>query len=153
MVIKSGDNGNSIYQPWGPAVLSAKGFQVKNLLGSFGAWDKHTSTLRRKIAVGVPAWCFYLAVGTFGKDRHQVMVGSGSQSPITPVGAYLPENLSEETLSKLFVGQQVAEAMVQYMDGAADWLSAWRDASKDQLGERPAENDYSQEPPMEDIPF
>lgn len=153
MAIKTGENGSATYAPWGPVVLSAKGFQAKNLIGSFGAWDKHTSSLRRKIAQGVPAWCFYLAIGTFGQQRQQVMVGSNSQSPITPVGAYLPENLSEPTFSKLFVGQQVAEAMVQYMDGAQDWLNAWKDASKDQLGDRPVDGDFVQEPPMEDIPF
>jgi hypothetical protein len=151
MAIKT--DANSAYTPWGPVILSAKGFQAKNLLGAFGAWDKFTASQRRKVAPGVPAWCFYLAIGTFGKDRQQVMVGSSSQSPITPIGAYLPEGLTEDTLTKLFVGQQTAEAMADYLQGAVDWLSAWKDSSKDQLGGQPVDGEFVPEAPGEDIPF
>lgn len=147
---------NGETSPWGPVVLSAKGFQAKNLSGAFSAWSKHTASLRHKIAPDVPAWCFYLAVGTFGNDRKQVMVGKSSQSPITPISAYLPDNLTEETMTKLFVGQKIAEAMVQYLDDSKEWLDAWN--IKDSASAVPAaagDDGFfpDEQPPMEDIPF
>lgn len=117
---------NSLAAAWGPVVLSAKGFQANNLMDSFTAWNKHTQTLRRKIAPGVPAWCFYLAIGTFG-ERKTAMVGkSGAQSPITPISAFLPTDLTEQTLEKLFVQNDIAGAMGVYLGDAAEWLNAWK---------------------------
>jgi hypothetical protein len=127
---------NKQFTPWGPAVLSAKGFQATNLLKSFDAWSKATSTLRAKHAPGVPAWCFYLMLGTFGQERKSVLVGpSGSQSQITPVGAYVPDPLTLEHLEACFVGNDVAKAMSQMLNDAADWKGAWSSASVDTLSQ------------------
>lgn len=116
------------FESWGPAVLTAKGYQARNLMNAFGTWDKHTSALRYKIAAGVPAWCFYLGVGTFGKERVSLNVGKpGAQSPITPIGPYLPD-LSDAVLSALFVKNEIAALMVDYKQRGADWLNAWKDA-------------------------
>jgi hypothetical protein len=117
---------DTTYHYWGPVVLTAKGYQARNLLDAFSRWDKETSALRYKIAQGVPAWCFYLAVGTFGKERQAVNVGKpGAQSPITPIGVYTTEKLDEQFLTSLFVGQDVVKQMVSYQDLAADWLRNW----------------------------
>lgn len=118
----------------GPVVLSAKGFQAQNLLNSFSAWAKHTQTMRRKVAPDVPAWCFLLSIGTFGTERKQVLVGQGAQHPITPIGAYLPETLDEKILESLFVGEDTAKAMLEYMTQAAEWRTAWGQPSQDQMG-------------------
>jgi hypothetical protein len=125
---KQGTNGDAKFIPWGPVVLTAKGYQAKNLLAAFAAWEKSTSNLRYKVAPGVPAWCFYFAVGTFGKDRQAVNVGKpGSQSPITPVTAYIPDKMDEVKMHSLFVGEEVVAMMADYMDQAADWLKAWKE--------------------------
>ncbi len=149
------------YTPWGPAVLSAKGFQVKNLMSAFDVWNKATLGIRRKVAPKVPAWCFYLAIGTFGQEAKQVMVGAASsQSPITPIGPFLPESgVTEELLVRLFVGQEVAAEMADLLEQAQDWLNAWKqDRQGNNGGGMPA--DYAGEYPdpvepgtEEDVPF
>lgn len=117
---------NGTIHPFGPMVLSAKGFQAKNLLEAFKAWNNHTAQVRRAIAPEVPAWCFYSAIGTFGAERKVVMVGKSSQSPITPVSAYLPDKLEEAVMESLFVGETVAGMMAGYLDQAREWIKAWK---------------------------
>ena len=144
--------------PWGPVVLSAKGYQAGNITKAFKDWEKHTSAIRKTVAPGIPAWCFYLAIGTFGKDRVAIQVGKNSQSPITPISAYLPENLDEATMESLFVTEEVAEEMATYLADAGEWLNAWGKASEKASGGQPARNqdfdaDYVPEEPGEEIPF
>lgn len=118
-------NGQAM-EPWGPVVLTAKGYQAQNLSKAFNFWDKATVVHRNKIAPGVPAWCFYLAIGTFGDQRQVVQVGkSGAASPITPIGAYVPENMSEAMVESLYVGV-IATIMADYQDRASEWLGAWK---------------------------
>jgi hypothetical protein len=116
---------DGVFQPWGPAVLSAKGWQVKNLLKAFESWNKATATARQKVAPGVPAWFFYLAIGTFGTEVNTVMVGGNAKSPITPIGAYIPDKVTEAQIESLFVGQEVANEMVLLKKDAQEWLHAW----------------------------
>lgn len=121
-----GENGAKQIVPWGPVVLTAKGYQAKNLLGAFTAWNKLTANLRYKVAPGVPAWCFFLSLGTYGKERQAVNVGQpGAQSPITPISVYTPETMDEARMRSLFVGEEVAGLMADYQDRAAEWLAAW----------------------------
>jgi hypothetical protein len=145
-----GENGSKQFVPWGPVVLTAKGYQARNLLDAFVRWDKATSQIRWKISPGVPAWCFYLSLGTFGKERQAVNVGKpGAQSPITPISVYVPERMSEDFIGSLFVGGQVAELMASLQDQAADWLKAWKE-------EAPVEAEEFGEggvPVEEEIPF
>lgn len=123
---------NVVYQPWGPVVLSAKGNQGKALKDSFDRWQKALAPTIYKVAPGVPAWCFYAAVGTFGKERSAVNVGKkGAQSPITPVSAYIPEGeISEALLTSLFVGNDVAALMDDYRKQSAEWIAAWKNVEK-----------------------
>jgi len=123
-----GGNGSRQFIPWGPVVLTAKGYQARNLLDAFARWDKATAQIRWKVAPGVPAWCFYLALGTFGKERQAVNVGKpGTQSPITPIGAFIHDRFNEDLIASLFVGEEVMAAMSQYQDQAAEWLNAWKE--------------------------
>ncbi len=145
-----GENGSQQFVPWGPVVLTAKGYQARNLLDAFARWDKATSQIRWKISHGVPAWCFYLSLGTFGKERQAVNVGKpGTQSPITPISVYIPERMNESFVSSLFVGNQVAELMSSLQDQASDWLKAWKEDAPVEVGEYP-ENGV---PAEEEIPF
>lgn len=142
-----GETTQTRYEPLGPIMLTAKGFQAKNLLDSFAAWDRASKQVRGKIAPGVPAWCFYLALGTFGEKRNQVLVGKGSQSPITPINAYIPKEITGQMMEKLFVGQDVANAMVTYLDGAEEWLHAYDNATPKESG-----GHNGGTPPMPDFP-
>lgn len=144
------ENGARQMIPWGPVVLTAKGYQARNLLDAFSQWNRSTAQIRWKVAPGVPAWCFYLSLGTFGKERQAVSVGKpGAQSPITPISAFIPEKFTEELLASLYVGNEVAAKMSELYDQASDWLNSWRSNA-------PAEIEEFQEgslPPAEDIPF
>jgi hypothetical protein len=145
-----GGNGAKELLPWGPIVLTAKGYQARNLLDAFARWDKATSQLRWRLAPGVPAWCFYLTLGTFGKERQPINVGKpGAQSPITPISAYIPDRLNEDVLAGLFVGNEVAEVMSNLQDQATEWLNAWKENMLVE-SEEFQENSYATE---EDIPF
>ncbi|RPI87727.1 MAG: hypothetical protein EHM41_03935 [Chloroflexi bacterium] len=147
------ENGNRNFVPWGPVVLTAKGYQAGNLLEAFSQWDKATTQIRWKVAPGVPAWCFYLSLGTFGKERQVTNVGKpGAQSPITPITAYIPERLTEELMTSLFVGKEIAEKMASLQEQAAEWMNAWKAApvsSVDEYGEADS-SFFSSE---EEIPF
>jgi len=139
-------NGPKI-EPWSPVVLTAKGYQAMNLAKSFSAWDKATINQRSKVAPGIPAWCFYLAIGTFGEQRQVMQVGkAGASSPITPIGPYIPDDLSEATVESLFVGDVIATIMADYQDKAYEWLGAWKlDKSSDSEDE-PAQSSHDDAP-------
>ncbi len=124
------ESGIKEIKPWGPVVLTAKGYQARNLLDAFVKWEKITSPFRQRVAPGVPAWCFYMSIGTFGKERQALNVGKpGAQSPITPISAFIPEHLSNELVESLFVGNEVASKMAALQDQAVEWLNAWKDTS------------------------
>ncbi len=146
-----GENGHKEFAPWGPVVLTAKGYQARNLLDAFSRWNKATAQVRWKSAPGVPAWCFYLSLGTFGKERQVLSVGKpGAQSPITPIGANLYDHFDEKLLNSLFVGLETAGRMAELQDLAGEWLNGWK-------GNAPLEGiDEFQEaaaPSEEEIPF
>lgn len=153
-----GEKQGDAYQPWGPVVLTAKGYQARNVLDAFTTWDKVTAAVRRQVAPTVPPWCFYLALGTFDKERRAISVGKpGAQSTITPVGAYVPPEIGEKHLKTLFVGQEVASIMGDLQDQAADWLAAWKAPQKSQdTGDDAPDNfdpAWNMEYPAEDVPF
>lgn len=147
-----GENGSRQFIPWGPVVLTAKGYQARNLLDGFARWEKATAQIRWKVAPGVPAWCFYMSLGTYGKERQAMNVGKpGAQSPITPITAYIHDRFNEELMGSLFVGQEVAEHMAELQDQASDWLNAWKEPTS-------AENEDYQDSAVfhtteEEIPF
>jgi hypothetical protein len=145
-----GSNGASELSPWGPVVLTAKGYQARNLLDAFTRWEKATAQLRWKLAPGIPAWCFFMTLGTFGKERQALNVGKpGAQSPITPISAHLPANITDEKLQELFVGNEVVELMANFQDQANEWLNAWKESMLIE-GEEDQETLFQAE---EEIPF
>jgi hypothetical protein len=136
MAETAGEIDSRQFIPWGPVVLTAKGYQARNVLDSLTRWEKATASMRRKIAPQVPAWCFYLSLGTYGKERHVSNVGKpGAQSPITPISEHIPTKLTEETMHKLFVGEDIANRMVELQDQASEWLKAWSAGSLEEIYE------------------
>lgn len=121
-----GNGKEAVYEAWGPVVLTAKGYQAQAMLDGLKAWNRHTQALRSQIAPNVPAWAFYLGLGTFGEEYKARKVGkAGRQSTITPVEAYLPEHVTEELLRKLFVGRETAKFMADLSREAREWLHDW----------------------------
>lgn len=139
------------YSIWGPAVLSAKGMQGKKLLATLDEWAKHTVDLRTKVAAGMPAFVFYMAIGTFAAQREVEMVGSGSQqSPITPIGIYKPE-LNAEKLGKLYGGEPLLKELRRLQQAASTWVTAWDKESSAPAGQAPS--DLPIESEESEIPF
>lgn len=154
------------FEPWGPVVLTAKGYQARNLLDAFGAWEKYIAPVRYRIGRNVPAWCFYLTLGTFGAERKVLNVGKvGAQSPITPIGVYMPDKLEDAWLESRFVGADTASAMAEYLVQAGPWLKAWQmesgNADQFEMASESARTGRGgngtppqpEEPPDDDVPF
>jgi hypothetical protein len=116
---------DGIIKPWAPGVLTAKGWQANFLQDAIKAWKNHIEKARKAAAPNVPAWCFYLSLGTFGSEVKLKSVGKGSQSTITPIEAYLPDQVNAELLEKLYVGKQIYADMVALKEDAKEWLEAW----------------------------
>lgn len=118
---------NKSYLPWGPVVLSAKGYAAMSLESALNTWAKDTAKERREFANNLPAHFFYAPLGTFGRERQQAMAGKkGQQSPYTPVQVWLPENITVETLRKWFVGTETSNLMATLKAEATPWLEAWK---------------------------
>jgi hypothetical protein len=116
---------DGMLHPWGPAVLSAKGFQAKNLKEAFSDWEKHTALVRSKEANALPAWMFYCAIGTFGQERVSQMVGGNKgKSSITPISVHKPE-ATLALLEKVYGGEALANNIIEYGKQSQDWVKAW----------------------------
>ena len=119
------------YLPFYPVLLSAKGWQASHLEKSLSTWQSKTASARAMIAKSagapdVPANMFWSAIGTWGNEPKVEYVGSGNdKSPITPVSAFIPKEITEEGLEGLFVGKAVIEDMLELKRQAKDWLNAW----------------------------
>ena len=141
-------------RPWAPILLSAKGYQVNHLSKAVNAWGSALKPVLKKMGLdGAHPGLFWSAIGTFGEERKQELVGKGTdKSTITPVSVYIPTNeISEETVSKLYVGEDVADWMAELSGKAKDWLHAF-DVPANAAPVQPvaAEPSIPEEPPFAD---
>ena len=139
--------------PWAPIMLTAKGFQVNHVQKAFGDWKKAITPFMAEIAPGMPADVtnlFWMHIGTFGNTRHEEPHG---ESVITPVSAYIPEDLTAAKVENMYVGDPMAEFMADMSVKSAEWMKAYAKLTpatavpdEPEMGEVP--------PPDEDlIPF
>lgn len=120
-------NPDKSYAPWGPVVLSAKGYQANHLLDSITTWQKHIEKARKQHAAAVPASGFWMMVGTFGDKAESIMVGkAGKQSPITPIRLHKPQEITLDLLKTIFVGKPALSGMADYLEQSREWLGAWK---------------------------
>ena len=147
---------NGAYKSWGAVTLSCKGFQAAYLTSALKDWKKALERPRKEHAPQIPAWAFWMAVGTFGQNIDTKMVGKAdAQSPVTPVNLYVPKEITLETMRKLYVGKDAVNEMADKLEDAAEWLGAWK-ARADHPAVAPGddENYIPPEPAYEDeIPF
>jgi hypothetical protein len=152
------------YEAWSPVILSAKGTSAMALDDAMRKWDSATVALRAQLAEAsqrLPAYFFWCTVGTFGNERITKTVGEGRNTNyITPAQAYIPDGLTAAKLSKWFVGEQVAQQMLQYRNDAQEWLDAWNkggDKTKVVVGGQQYDGNggYGDVPmpPEPDVPF
>ncbi len=138
--------------PWAPVMLTAKGFQVNHIQKAFGDWKKAITPFMKEIAPGMPADVtnlFWMHIGTFGSERKSETHG---ESIITPVSAYVPDNLTAAQVENMYVGDPMAEFMADMSVKSAEWMKAYAKLTpatavpdEPEMGEVP--------PPEEDIPF
>lgn len=147
-------------QAWSPIMLTASGYQVNHLQNAFSQWRKAITPHVKKL---VPDFTdsvlnlFWMYIGTFG-DRVQVPAGlprAGVQKYVTPMNAFIPENLDEKKVENMYVGDPLAEFMADLHEQAEEWLKVF---SKLQQAQASIAHDdgmaYDEPPPPEDdIPF
>lgn len=110
--------------PWGPVVLSAKGYSGQHIDNAFKKFMTETAKLRD----GDPSNYFYHPIGTFAKEPifEKVTGKGGSSSPITPCQLFVPNGgYTVEDMDRYFVGDEIAAVMVDLRDQAREWLSDW----------------------------
>jgi len=151
---------NKAIQPWAPIMLTASGYQVNHVGDAFANWNKAIKPLVRKLVPGVEPSSilnlFWMSIGTFGKDRKTRTVGGGQQQQIiTPVTSYIPDTLDEESLSSLYVGEEIAEWMVELSNLSKDWLQVFKNLTTPKVEQVDSHELDMQEPPPpeDDIPF
>lgn len=126
LLVYLADIKDKVYVPFGPAEISAKGYQAKYMMDALNQWEKITKPMR---GGKVPYNAFWVSIGTWGKERQSVEVGKAQKSSITPISLYLPDNFGETHMKKLFIGKDVAMEMAEYKDMAKEWLGAWAAAA------------------------
>lgn len=122
------------YTNWGPIMLSVYGYQVDYLLNATRDWKGMIEKALKKHSPGarVPASAFFMAVGSVGiqtekgpRPLTREVGKSGATKVITPIELYKPPEITAETLRRVYVGNNIAYQMKDYLDGAQDWVSAW----------------------------
>lgn len=129
-----GEEIDDVLRPWGPLVLTVKGFQANYLDGAFRTFASKTKAART--AFGKPdARSFYTPVGTFGNEPAVEMKGSGDQSPITPIQTLVPKVMDANLMKTLYVSDDILGELNQLLSEADEWLNAWKTRQVAQEGE------------------
>lgn len=138
--------------PWAPAMLTAKGFQVNHIQNAFTNWKKAISPFMEEIAPGMPSSItnlFWMNLGTFGQ---KAVFEPHGESIITPVSAFIPEDLDAKKVEGRYVGEPVAEFMADMAAKSEEWLNAYAKLAPAQaIAEDPGVDQSI--PPEDDIPF
>lgn len=151
MLAYLGEDKKTIHS-WAPAMLTARGYQVNHVKRAFSDWKKAILPFMEEIAPGMPADVtnlFYMNIGTFGSERREETHG---ESSITPVRAYLPEELTAAMVETRYVGDEVAEFMAEMSFKSHEWLKAYEKATPATAQLEPEYEDVPL-PPEDDIPF
>lgn len=149
-------NENKQITPWAPIMLTAKGFQVNHISDAFRNWKKAITPFMADIAPGMPSSItnlFWMNIGTFGPNPKFEPHG---ESSITPVGAFIPDDLDAKKVENRYVGESVAEFMADLASQSQDWISAYNKPGSDVQDDEPVAGNGSYEPdlpPEDDIPF
>lgn len=148
------DQQSKKFLPWGPAVLTGKGFSGQAIKTALSDWERKTMAGRKTHANNLSANLFYAPLGTFGQEPQFRMVGSGSQSPITPCEAKISQEVTRDYLRAYYVGKAIAEEMASLKSQAESWLNAWKERAK--AGNAPHDDGFygaPPPPPEDEIPF
>lgn len=112
--------------PWGPVILSAKGYASKDLDNCITEFKKASTNARGDDPINL----FYIPLGTFGdapKFEKRVSKKPGSPtSSVTPCQLYKPKDgITAAGLDEWFVGDEIAAEMGLLRAQAQEWLHAF----------------------------
>lgn len=140
--------------PWAPVMLTASGYQVNYLKDAFASYRKAIRPHVKKLVPGMTDSIlnlFWMFVGTFGERKDQ-LVGTGSNSQIiTPIISFVPEDLNENKVENIYVGDPMAEFMADISSQAQEWLSVFAKMAQP-MHEAQPDFDYPP-PPYDENPF
>lgn len=139
--------------PWAPVMLSANGYQVNHIQKSINSWRKAIKPHVAKLVPGADDSIlnlFYMHIGTFGDKRKAEPAGEKS---ITPVSAYIPEDLDEKKVENMYVGEPMAEFMADISIKAQEWLKVFSNMEKPQAQAQAAFRNQPQDMLYEEPPF
>jgi hypothetical protein len=160
---KTGTNPNK-WEPFGPVVLTAKGFgMAPSVTDAFSNWNRASYNARRKFSermtknkntAPAPAWIFYLKIGTFGDKRVTKTVGKTTSQDVTPMFAQIPEDIPDALIDALYVGRETMALMKDLQEQAQKWLHAWdKPLNENEPTPKPAEHANAgagyEEPPFD----
>ena len=145
-----------ILTPLCPAVLSASGYAASAILTAFKDFAKDTAEARKTFAPDIPEMLFYTPIGTFGNERIIKPAGDSSYVPCQ----FNKQSWDEKWLNFLFVGDEIAQYMIELSTQAAEWMADTHAANpqKQEVQAVPPRSDdgYPPQPPdqpFEDVPF
>lgn len=146
---------NKNIQTWAPVMVTAKGWQVTYIQQAIDDWKKAIKPFVKELVPGAKDSIlnlFWMYLGTFGQELNQKQVG---ENVITPMQAYIPEDLDAEKVEKLYVGESVAEFMATLSFQAQEWLKVYTDMQSAQVATGSEEAMPEDSPPPDDdsIPF
>jgi len=139
-------------EPFGPVVVSAKGYSGKYIDDAFKKFVVKTAELRE----GDPANYFYHPLGTFAAEPvfEKITGQGGKSSPITPCQLFIAEEgYTDSDIDRFFVGQEVSDIMVDLYRQAGEWLHDWDKKKKDDTQSFDANAEMASIETEEDLPF
>lgn len=142
--------------PWAPILLTANGYMVNHIQKAFTSWQKAIKPFVSKLVPGATndiLNLFWMHIGTFGPERKAEPAG---EKMITPVSAFIPEDLDEKKVENMYVTEPIAEFMADISLQAQEWLKVFSNmqaAQKNQPHEEEIHASDEPPPPDDDIPF
>ena len=139
--------------PWAPPILTAKTLHVNDNQKASTNWKKAITPFMEEIAPGMPSSItnlFWMNLGTFGQKANFEIHG---ESFITPVSAFIPEDLDAKKVENRYVGDSVAEFMADMAAKSEEWLKAYSKLAPAQAAADGSDVPEPELPPEDDIPF
>jgi len=145
---------NKAIHPWAPVMLTVKGYQVNHVTKAFADWKKAIQPFMNEVAPGLPSDVtnlFWMHIGTFGQNANFEPHG---ESVITPVSAYIPDDLTAKQVENMYVGNDMAEFMASLVVQSEEWGRAYANVTPATAASSGGHDDVPPPPDDDmDIPF
>lgn len=133
LVYMAGMDADKNTVPFGPVVITSKGFSGKYIDEAFKKFSMQSAALRD----GDPINYFYHPIGTFEAEPvfEKITGKGGSSSSITPCQLFVRDGgYSDEDMDNYFVGDEIVGEMVDLYKQAEEWMHDWDKKDNKQNG-------------------